>query len=406
MKFVTATEIFEKTGNGRKGLPAWTFNNAELAQLEMEQVFLRNWFWIGHVSELAEAGDYKCQQLGDERAMVIRGDDGEIRAFHNLCRHRGSRVVEGDSGNCRNVIVCPFHAWSYHLDGRLKTIPRADTFPDIDKSDYGLRALDCEIWHGLIFIRFRGEGASVASLMAGAEEEVALYKMAQMKPLETLWEFKFELDWKAVLDIDNEGYHVPKGHPELYDLFGNSYQDQITECGLSRAHGYLKQAPAKSTAVRNYLHSLPEESYLPESHQRIWVYWGMFPGFVLTLMPDMIEVYQTYSLGHQQSIMAGACYALDDARAEMQQAREYNREINTMVGEEDIKLVKYSDQGMRSTVYQGALLSDLELGIASFQNKLRDTLPVVTLQQAPEPGTLAKVNAELVDARPTLRSAI
>ena len=132
----------------------------------------------------------------------------------------------------------------------------------------------------------------------------------------------------------------------------------------------------------------------------------MFPGFVITLMPDMVEIYQTYSLGHQKSIMTGGCYALDDNRSEMQKARQYNREINMTVGEEDIKLVKYSDQGMRSQVYEGALLSDLELGIASFQNQLRNLLPVVTLEQPPKPGRLAQKNAELLNARSALRSAI
>ena len=406
MNFTSAENIFRKTGNGRKGLPAWTFNNEELSQLEMEQVFLRNWFWIGHISDIPNTGDYKCQQLGDERAVVIRGEDGEIRAFHNLCRHRGSRVVEGDEGNCKKAIVCPFHAWSYHLDGRLKTIPRADTFPDIDNSEYGLKPLDCEVWHGLIFIRFGGDGPAMAEIMASAEEEVGLYKMADMKPYDEYWYFDFDLDWKAVLDIDNEGYHVPKGHPELFDLFGTSYIDQVLECGLSRAHGYLKDKPAQSTLIQNYLDTLPKESYLPESHQRTWIYWSMYPGFVITLMPDMIEVYQTYSLGHQKSIMAGACYALEDDRAEMRKVREYNRKINMTVGEEDIKLVKYSDQGMRSQAYEGALLSDLELAIAAFQNQLRDCLPVVTLEQPPETGMLAKKNAELIDARPALRSAI
>lgn len=406
MNFTNAETIFEKTGNGRKGLPAWAFNHAELSQLEMQQVFLRNWFWVGHVSELPHSGDYKCRELGDERALVIRGEDGEIRAFHNLCRHRGSRVVEGSEGRCKKAIVCPFHAWSYHLDGRLKTIARADTFPEIDKNEYGLKSLDCEVWHGLIFIRFEGDGESVAETMASAEDEISLYKMADMKPLDGCWDFKFDLDWKAVLDIDNEGYHVPKGHPELYDLFGNSYQDQVTECGLSRAHGYLKDKPAKSSLVQSYIESLPKDSYLPESHQRIWIYWGMFPGFVITLMPDMVEIYQTYSLGHQQSVMAGACYALDDNRPDMQEARQFNREINATVGDEDIKLVKYSEQGMRSQAYEGALLSDLELGIASFQNRLRSILPVLSLQQPPPRGELAQKNAKLLNDRSAIRSAI
>ena len=261
MKFKKADEIFEQTGNGRKGLPAWAFNHAELSQLEMEQIFLRNWFWVGHISELPNNGDYKCRELGNERALVIRGEDGEIRAFHNLCRHRGSKVVEGSEGHCEKAIVCPFHAWSYYLDGRLKTIPRADTFPEIDKKEFGLKPLDCEVWHGLIFIRFEGDGKSVAGIMATAEDEINLYNMTDMKPLDSCWDFKFDLDWKAVLDIDND---VPRGHPQLYDLFGNSYQDQVTECGLSRAHGYLKDSAAKTPLVQNYIDSLPKQSYLPE----------------------------------------------------------------------------------------------------------------------------------------------
>lgn len=406
MKFLNAEEVFSKTGNGRVGLPAWTFNNKELTELEIEQVFLHNWFWVGHVSDIPNPGDFKCQDLADERAVVIRGSDGEIRAFHNLCRHRGSRVVEKETGNCKHTIICPFHGWSYDLDGQLKNIPRSETFPEIDKSQYSLKSIDCEVWHGLIFIRFKGNGPSVAETFAEAEEEISLYKMEDMKPYDQWWHFDFDLDWKAVLDIDNEGYHVPVGHPELFDLFGSSYRDQVLESGISRTHGYLKDKKCRTPLVQDYIDALPAESYLPESHQRIWIYWGAFPGFVITLMPDMIEVYQTYSLGHQKSTMAGACYALDDNRAMMQKARELNRQINTTVGEEDVKLVKWSEWGMRSSVYQGALLSDLELGIASFQNQLRDILPVVTLEQVPETGTLVKKNAELVNARSTLRSAV
>lgn len=406
MNFATAEKIFNQTGNGRSGLPAWTFNNEELAELEMMHVFLANWFWVGHVSDIPEIGDFKCQELGNERALVIRGEDGDVRAFHNLCRHRGSRVVEGNAGNCKHTVICPFHGWSYHLDGQLKNIPRSSTFPDIDKSQYGLKPLDCEVWHGLVFIRFRGDGPSVAETFAEAEEEISLYKMEEMKAFDDAWQFDFNLDWKAVLDIDNEGYHVPIGHPELFDLFGSSYQDQVLESGISRSHGYLKDKKCRTPLVQNYIDALPQESYLPESHQRIWIYWGAFPGFVITLMPDMVEIYQTYSLGFQKSIMAGACYALEDSRASMERSRQLNREINISVGEEDIKLVKWSDQGMRSSVYEAALLSDLELGIASFQNQLRETLPVVTLAQAPEKGSLANKNAELIDARPALRSAI
>jgi phenylpropionate dioxygenase-like ring-hydroxylating dioxygenase large terminal subunit len=304
-------------------------------------------------------------------------------------------VVADDKGHCGKSFICPFHGWSYHLDGRLKNIPKAAAFPEIDKQQFGLKALDCEIWHGLIFIRFGGDGPSVAEQFVEAEAEVGLYRIEEMQPLDDPYQYKFNLDWKAVLDIDNEGYHVPIGHPELFDLVGSSYTDQRLESGLSRAVGSFKDRKHRLERNRDYVAALPEESYLPESHQHLWIYWGMFPGFVLTLFPDQIEIYQIYASGNQKSVMAGVTYALPDARESMRKAREHNRDINMEVGDEDIQLIEWAAQGMRSSAFDAVLLSDLELGVASFQNCLRDTLPVVSLQQEPESGTLRQVNERM-----------
>jgi len=394
MKFLSAQEIYRDPAS-RKGLPAWTYNSDELTQLEMEQLFLRSWRFVGHVSDIPNSGDYQCFEMADERAMVVRDQDGQVRAFHNVCRHRASRVVGEDKGHCGKAFICPFHGWSYNLDGTLKNIPKADGFPPIDKQQFGLKSLDCEVWHGMIFIRFGGDGPAIAELFAEAAEEIGLYRIEDMQPLDEAYQYQFNLDWKAVLDIDNEGYHVPIGHPELFDLVGATYADQPLEGGLSRAYGVINQRKHRLQRNRDYVATLPEESYLPASHQQLWIYWGLFPGFVLTLFPDQIEIYQIYPTGNQQSVMAGVTYALPDDRAEMQQARELNRDINMDVGAEDIQLIEWAAAGMRSSAFDGVILSDLELGVASFQNQLREILPVVTLDQAPEVGSLKEVNERL-----------
>ena len=113
----------------------------------------------------------------------------------------------------------------------------------------------------------------------------------------------------------------------------------------------------------------------------------------------MIEVYQVYPTGYQKSVMAGACYALPDARPEMESARQYNREINTGVGEEDVQLVKWAAEGQRSSAFEEVLLSDLELGICAFQNRLREIIPVVSLEQAPEEGSLKVANQKMIKKR-------
>ena len=394
MKFISAQEIY-RDPQSRKGLPAWTYNNDELTQLEMEQVFLRSWMFVGHVSDIPKSGDYQCFEMANERAVVVRDQDNQVRAFHNVCRHRASRVVGEDKGHCGKAFICPFHGWSYNLDGSLRNIPKADSFPDLDRQQFGLKSLECELWQGMIFIRFGGDGPSVAELFAEAAEEIGLYRIEDMLPLDAPYQYKFDLDWKAVLDIDNEGYHVPIGHPELFDLVGSTYTDQQLESGLSRAYGVINQRKHRLERNRDYVAALPEESYLPESHRHLWIYWGLFPGFVLTLFPDQIEIYQIYPVGSQKSVMAGVTYALPDDRPEMQKARELNRDINMDVGDEDIQLIQWAAEGMRSSAFDGAILSDLELGVGSFQNQLRKILPVVSLEQAPAEGSLKQVNEQL-----------
>jgi phenylpropionate dioxygenase-like ring-hydroxylating dioxygenase large terminal subunit len=144
MKTLSAEKIFQRPGS-RSGLPAWTYDNAELTSLEIEQVFLRNWLFVGHVAELPNSGDYQCFSMGDERAVVVRDGEGEIRAFYNLCRHRASRVVAEESGHCGKSFICPFHGWSYNLDGSLRNIPRADTWAQAA----GLRSLAWPDFHSL-----------------------------------------------------------------------------------------------------------------------------------------------------------------------------------------------------------------------------------------------------------------
>jgi len=395
MKFLSAKEIYQQAGS-RKGLPAWTYNSDELTRLEMERVFLRNWMFVAHVSDLPNSGDYQCFAMANERAVVVRDQDGQVRAFHNVCRHRASRVVADEKGHCGKTFICPFHGWSYNLDGTLKNIPRANAFPEIDKSQFGLKPVDCEVWQGMIFVRFGGDGQSVAETFSDAAEEIGLYRIEEMQPLDKPYQYNFDLDWKAVLDIDNEGYHVPIGHPELFDLVGGTYTDQPLESGLFRSFGSFKDRKHKLQRNRDYVAALPAESYLPESHQHLWIYWGLFPGFVLTLFPDQIEIYQIYPTGNQQSVMAGATYALPDDRPEMRKARELNRDINSEVGNEDIRLIEWAAAGMRSSAFDGALLSDLELGIGSFQNRLREILPVVSLEDAPAAGSLSQVNERML----------
>ena len=126
----------------RRGLPGWTYHSQAMFDLERTEVFLKQWQIAGHVSEIPAAGDWFSFDLLGERAVVMRGRDGVIRAFHNLCRHRGARVVDGASGHCKGAMVCPFHGWVYNLDGSLRGAARPETFGDMDRSQFGLKPVE------------------------------------------------------------------------------------------------------------------------------------------------------------------------------------------------------------------------------------------------------------------------
>ncbi len=181
-------------------------------------------------------GDYLTMDVVGERALIVRGKDGVVRGFHNLCRHRGSRVVADNHGNCKNALVCPFHGWVYNLDGTLRGAARPRSFPELDKNEFGLMKLDLEIWMGFIFIRFRsGPQPSVAELMKPVEAEIAHYHVEDMVPSWGIWTQKSPVNWKSVRDVDNEGYHVAMAHPALQDLYGATYFDEPFVGGVSRS---------------------------------------------------------------------------------------------------------------------------------------------------------------------------
>jgi phenylpropionate dioxygenase-like ring-hydroxylating dioxygenase large terminal subunit len=137
--------------------------------VEKDALFRRHWQIACHISDVPNPGDYISFDMCGERALVMRDKEGEVRAFHNLCRHRGARVLAGDRGECPHVITCPFHGWSYNLDGTLRSPAVPSSLPKLDPVEHGLKPIEMEIWHGFVFLRFLpGDQPSVATIFCAA----------------------------------------------------------------------------------------------------------------------------------------------------------------------------------------------------------------------------------------------
>jgi len=379
----------------RGGLPPWTYVSPELTALEKQQLFRRNWLLVGHESEAPNVGDYLTFDAVDERALIVRGKDGRLRAFHNLCRHRASKVLTERQGRCKHAMVCPFHGWSYGLDGSLRGLPAPESFGALDKARFGLKPLDLEIWHGFVFLRFGGEGSSVAALMAPAEAELAPYRLAELQPLGRYWQRHVALDWKTVHDVDNEGYHVPKAHPGLHRLVGASYYDEVIEEGLWRSFSELQDKASPNWSEELYRRLLPEAGHLPESHRRAWLYYGLQPNLSVAFYPDQVDFFQAFPIAPGRSLMRGRSYALPSDERAMKAARWLNARINRNVAEEDNDIAAWSAAGQQSSGFEGIVLSDKEVGVRALHDVIRKAIPVARLDEAPALGTIAEVNRRM-----------
>ena len=372
----------------------WTYTNKEFFDLEVEQIFKRSWLLAGHTSELQKPGDFVTFDGVNERAIVVRGTDSELRAFHNVCRHRGGRVVRDGKGNCNRAIVCPFHGWTYNLDGGLKNIPAAETFHGLDKSAHGLVPLDLEVWNGFVFIRFGGTSSSVASILRPVAHKAAPYRLENMQPIIPEFREFRSVNWKVVHDIDNEGYHVPVGHPSLHQLFGKSYEDRL-EAGTGCSYGYIQDKPARQWSVARYQNLLPHYDHLAEENQKIWFYFPLFPNLVFALYPDSMEYYMTLPVAPDRTLYVSRSFALPDTRRRARAARYLNMRINRQTAFEDESFMDWIQQGIQSSAFPEGALSTRERGVSAFHQEIQERLPIGRLAQQPAAGTLAQTNRDM-----------
>ena len=224
-KLDAATPAPEIAVPSHRALPAWVYSHPALTALEIERVLMPSWQIVCHVNSIPRPGDYETFDLGPESVFVLRDKDGSIKAFHNVCRHRGARLLDG-AGTCAATITCPYHGWSYRQDGGLVGVPLRDTFPGLERAEHSLRPVRVDTALGFVFVCLAGDPPPVAKTWGKLAEELAPYRFEDMVPLAPISTDVWNVDWKIAMDNYLESYHVPIGHPGLYRMFTPDYEDQ------------------------------------------------------------------------------------------------------------------------------------------------------------------------------------
>jgi len=199
-------------------LPGAFYHDPDFYRLDLENIHYRDWLFAGHDCEIKEPGQFFTLQIGDYPVVVVRGADREIRAFHNSCRHRGSRVCTADHGKAKRL-VCPYHQWSYDLDGRLARARHMDG--EIDKSQFGLKPVHCRSVGGYVFVCVGQEAPDWQAFRAMVEPYLQPHDLADTKVAfsSTIVE---NGNWKLVWENNRECFHCAANHPELCRTFPES----------------------------------------------------------------------------------------------------------------------------------------------------------------------------------------
>jgi phenylpropionate dioxygenase-like ring-hydroxylating dioxygenase large terminal subunit len=372
-------------------LPGWLYFDPEFFEAE-KKAFLRAAPQIVcHESEIAEPGEWRTLEYLGQSVIVIRGDDGEMRAFSNVCRHRGSRLVDGNGG-CAKVLTCPYHAWSYARDGRLVGVPHRQEYPGLQPDKLSLFPVALENWRGFLFVTLEPGLPSVAEMMAPYEEEVAPYRFEDLRVLGRITIRPRSLNWKTIADNYSDHLHIPVGHPGLTRLFGRSYSIEAQPY-VDRMEGELVEKESANPSERTYQRYLPRVDHLPESHQRKWLYYKLFPNVAFDIYPDQVDFMQFIPVSATESLLREISYALPDDRREIKAVRYLNWRINRRVNAEDTELITRVQLGMQSPSYVAGPLGTSEVCLRSFARKLRQMIPEARLDSPPPEGWSRLANA-------------
>ena len=355
---MSANEIARSLEQGYT-LPAGWYTEAEILQLEHERIFRRAWQYAGRANQVASPGDYFNCRAGDLPIVVLRDRDDALRAFVNVCRHRAHEVVQGEGR--RATLQCPYHAWMYGLDGRLRAAPRSETEPGFDKEELGLLPVPVETWGPFVFVNPDLDAAPLADAL-GALPEIVARSGVDFGALRFRERSEWEVaaNWKVVVENFLECYHCPVAHPSfstVVDVDPDAYRLEVHETFLSQF------GPVRAPAAGANGKKLP---YDPRGEAAEGQFHFLWPNLGLNIMPGRanVSVGPVLPAGAHRTVRFLDYFFGEDVPDEW--ASEMIA-FDDQVGREDRGLIESVQRGLASGMVGQGRLMESEMLIRRFQ---------------------------------------
>jgi phenylpropionate dioxygenase-like ring-hydroxylating dioxygenase large terminal subunit len=364
-KVVSVPAVFRKTADtfaaGAKTLPQRYFVSAEIFRQEQEQIFSTQWLLVGHQSQIADAGDYflvstppsSDYRAAGESLIITRDKSGTIHGFYNVCRHRGTRLKEDACGHA-SAIQCPYHAWTYGLDGRLIGAPHMDEVPGFDKADYSLRAVNLALWEGFIFINLDENAMPLEEWFAPLNGKFSHWNMSILRPAKRI-EYDVRANWKLMFENYSECYHCPGVHPMLakvspYDSAQNDLSEGSFLGGfmkINRGAGLTMSGKACALPVGGIKRADEEEA----EDDGLVFYYSIFPNMLLSLHPEYVMVHQLWPKSPERTLIVCDWFFHPDAFNRPDFKPDDAIEFWDMTNKQDWHVCELSQQGIASRAY-------------------------------------------------------
>ncbi len=360
-------------------LPPAAFTSAAVFDAEMERIFARSWVHVADLTDVPAAGDYVAASIGASPVLVVRGHDGALRGFLNVCPHRGATVAEG-RGNCGRQLRCPYHAWSFGTDGRLIGLPSREEFaPEVPSL-------------GLLPIRLATLGPMVFGCLdpaapafeSWAGELGPALERARGREMELAIEFTYDVDvnWKIYVENGLEGYHVAVVHDVLNDFVETKNARHFFEEHGSYTHAFIKP---------EYREMAPRPAHLSEEEGTYVRFGHLFPNLIPVLGPAEFSYLRIDPVGPERIRLVARSF---DLGGDLAMLRDFRRDALDRTNQQDIAVVTRVQRGLHARGYPGGVHSAfLECRIGHFEQMVSRALAGVTGPSLARPGSFTYEDA-------------
>jgi Rieske 2Fe-2S family protein len=355
-----------RTAFGQHTLPREYFVSPEVYELERERIFSRSWLLAGHVSHLEKPGDFFVYDIDRESVLVVRGGDGVIRAFHNHCRHRGTRLCDGQ-GSVGGAIQCPYHAWTYGLDGALRAAPNMQDVPGFDRGEHPLHPVALADWQGFLFLNLASQPEPFAQALAPLQGKFEHWNLRELRLVhQTMYEV--ESNWKLFFHNYSECYHCPNVHPHLNKLTPYRNTENDLDEGPVLGGPMWMSNPEGSMTMHGGRCAVPFPGLSAAERGRVY-YYTLFPSAFLSFHPDYVLVHRGQRLGIGRTRITCDWYFHPDAIAAPGFDPQPAIDFWDLTNRQDWDLCAGAYRGVVSQAWEPGPYSELESQLAAFDRQ-------------------------------------